>query len=267
MTAMKYTLVAAALGMFGMAGSALAQSPMQQIYGGYGPGQLVTCESNDGRHRQCAMDTRGGVQIVRQISRAQCIQGRTWGTDRNGVWVNNGCRAQFASQAGNRGGGGYGYGQPNQGYGQSLRCESTNGRYRECAIDTRGGVQLVRQISGAQCIQGRSWGQTRNGVWVNHGCRAEFAVGMGPGRGYAFGRNQNQGRGNQGWGNQGWGQQQVIHCASDSGRQQVCPVQINRGVNIQRQVSRAQCIEGRSWGWDRRGVWVSNGCRADFAVY
>lgn len=267
MSAMKLTMVATALGLFGMASHAQAQSPLQQVYGGYGQGQLVTCESTDGRYRECGMDTRGGVQLVRQVSRAQCIEGRSWGVGRNGVWVNNGCRAQFASNAGGRHGNQYGQGQ-------TIRCESTNGRYRECAISTRGGVQLVRQISGAQCIQGRSWGQNRDSIWVNNGCRAEFAVGMGPGRGYGFGRNQNnrgqnnnhQGN-NRGWGNQRGGIQQVIHCASDGGRQNFCPANINRGVSIQRQTSRAQCIEGRTWGTQRGGVWVSNGCRADFAVY
>jgi hypothetical protein len=27
------------------------------------------------------------------------------------------------------------------------------------------------------------------------------------------------------------------------------------------------CIEDQNWGWDRRGVWVSDGCRAEFRVY
>ena len=35
------------------------------------------------------------------------------------------------------------------------------------------GVQLVRQLSRAACIQGRSWGYGRNGIWVSDGCRAE----------------------------------------------------------------------------------------------
>ena len=27
------------------------------------------------------------------------------------------------------------------------------------------------------------------------------------------------------------------------------------------------CVQGSSWGWDRNGVWVDRGCRADFLVY
>ena len=32
---------------------------------------------------------------LRQLSRAACIQGRTWGYGRNGIWVSDGCRAEF----------------------------------------------------------------------------------------------------------------------------------------------------------------------------
>ena len=88
------------------------------------------------------------------------------------MWVSDGCRGEFAARRGGYGGGwndsGYGYG------GQVFRCESNDGRTRECAANTRAGVQLVRQLSRAACIQGRSWGYGRNGIWVSDGCRAEF---------------------------------------------------------------------------------------------
>ena len=55
----------------------------------------LICESGF-RHRQtCAADTRFGVELKRQISRTDCVFNRTWGYDRNGVWVANGCRAEF----------------------------------------------------------------------------------------------------------------------------------------------------------------------------
>lgn len=149
---------------------------------GYGNGQVVRCESNDGRNRTCPMDTRGGVQLVRKLSNTACIEGRNWGSSRGGVWVTDGCRAEFRS--GGYGGNGYGsngYGG-NGGYygnnhgigGQVFRCESNNGQTRECAANTRAGVQLVRVLSSSPCVQGRSWGYGRNGIWVSQGCRAEF---------------------------------------------------------------------------------------------
>ena len=180
--------------------------------GGYGQGQVVECGSGRGRFARCAVDTRGGVQILRQLSSNACVEGRTWGAEPGNIWVNRGCRAQFVvgGRRGYRdryGNGGYnngygqnngnynngygqdngyynnGYGQnggyPGNGYGQagSFRCESSGGQQQFCQVDTRGGVRIIRQLSNSSCVQGQSWGIARGGVWVSNGCRAEFAVG------------------------------------------------------------------------------------------
>jgi hypothetical protein len=173
------------------------------------------------RRHYCSADTRGGVQLVRQRSDAACIQGRTWGIDRGGVWVDRGCRADFAVGANNYGYGGYpngGYGYPNggyggypssggyggygSGYGQTFSCSSDDMRRHYCGVDTSGGVQIVRQRSDASCIQGRTWGYDRRGVWVDRGCRADFTTGGG---GYNNRRNRDYGYGNGGYGNGGYG--------------------------------------------------------------
>jgi hypothetical protein len=36
-----------------------------------------------------------GVTLSRQLSDSGCVQGKTWGYDANGIWVSNGCRAEF----------------------------------------------------------------------------------------------------------------------------------------------------------------------------
>jgi hypothetical protein len=136
---------------------------------GYGA-QTVRCESDNTRTRHCDMDTRGGVFLSRRLSDTACIQGRNWGYDRRGVWVSGGCRAEFTA-----GRGGYGYG-PGAGLGQVLRCESRDGRSRHCNAAVQRGVQLLRTLSGSPCIEGRTWGWDRSGVWVDRGCRAEFSI-------------------------------------------------------------------------------------------
>jgi hypothetical protein len=60
-----------------------------------GQGQIVTCNSNDGRRNWCSIPNRGNVTLSRQISGSACIQGQTWGTDQRGLWVDRGCRAEF----------------------------------------------------------------------------------------------------------------------------------------------------------------------------
>lgn len=58
-------------------------------------GVEVTCESVKDRRNECAMDTNGNVRVVRQLSKASCDQGRTWGLSKHAVWVEGGCRAVF----------------------------------------------------------------------------------------------------------------------------------------------------------------------------
>ena len=61
-------------------------------------GMTVTCESMNYRHQECPVPD-GPVSLVRQLSTppGDCIEGRTWGFDRenNTIWVRNGCRAEF----------------------------------------------------------------------------------------------------------------------------------------------------------------------------
>lgn len=57
-----------------------------------------------------------------------------------------------------------------------LVCGSTDGRYQLCRIDTGRGVRLIRQLSRSACTQNQSWGFTREGIWVDRGCRARFEI-------------------------------------------------------------------------------------------
>ncbi len=216
-----------------------------------GPGSL-RCESGDGRTRQCPADTRGGVRLQRQLSRAPCIQGDTWGYGRAGIWVTQGCRGEFALGYGDDYGPGYG-GM------RSFRCESSRGRVEHCAVSTRGGVRLVRQLSRGPCVEGSTWGYDRSGVWVSQGCRGEFEVDDRRRGGY--GNSWNPGGGDD------FGGPQAVRCESGDGRGRRCDMRIWRGVDLARQLSRAPCVEGQTWGWDRRGIWVTNGCRAEFNVW
>ena len=74
----------------------------------------LTCGSEDYRYRLC--DVRGridAVRLVRQRSWAPCREGSDWGWSarRGGLWVDNGCEAEFRvslrGRDGRRGRGGY----------------------------------------------------------------------------------------------------------------------------------------------------------------
>lgn len=56
----------------------------------------LVCASNDGRPARCFTDfpiTRADVD--KRYSGSPCEYGRSWGYDRNEVWVDRGCRARF----------------------------------------------------------------------------------------------------------------------------------------------------------------------------
>jgi len=67
----------------------------------------IKCESNDGRRNYCGRYDFDQVRLDRQISGSPCIQGQTWGVDREGLWVDRGCRAYFSVRADRGRHGGY----------------------------------------------------------------------------------------------------------------------------------------------------------------
>ena len=65
--------------------------------------RTVRCESRDYRHTYCPVPTYGDVQLRNERSRSACYYGRSWGYDHRGIWVDRGCRADFAVDEGRRG--------------------------------------------------------------------------------------------------------------------------------------------------------------------
>lgn len=219
--------------------------------------QTTYCASDDGNRHYCNANTSGGVQMTRQRSGSACIQGQTWGWDNRGIWVDRGCRAEFATNTGsgngnwNNSGGNW-----NNGGGQSIYCASDDGNRHYCNANTRGGVQMTRQRSGSSCVQGQTWGWDNRGIWVDRGCRAEFTTNTGTGNWNNNGGNWNGSSGNN----------QAIYCASDDGNRHYCNANTRGGVQMTQQRSGSACIQGQTWGWDNRGIWVDRGCRAEFAT-
>jgi hypothetical protein len=152
-----------------------------------GGDDTVDCGSNNRSFGHCKVPWRD-AQLVQQESRAACDRGSSWGVDGRGIWVDKGCRGVFAEVR--RRGPGYGgnsYGDGGRPYGgegsdgrrrqQVVNCGSRDGQRGFCAMALgHHAVQLVSQDSQARCTQGYSWDWTRNGIWVDHGCRGRFSV-------------------------------------------------------------------------------------------
>ncbi|MBY4595107.1 DUF3011 domain-containing protein [bacterium BD-1] len=58
----------------------------------------------------------------------------------------------------------------------------------------------------------------------------------------------------------------TLRCESRGERDRYCPADTRGGVRIVDQYSRQACVLGRTWGYDRGGVWVAHGCRARFEI-
>ena len=58
----------------------------------------------------------------------------------------------------------------------------------------------------------------------------------------------------------------TVTCASKVGTRQECPANTSRGVVLTRSYGDSACLLGKTWGYDDKGVWVADGCVADFLV-
>lgn len=199
--------------------------------------RTVTCESRNGTFSDCERVGSSNVTLARQLSDSSCVEGLSWGVRNGSLWVDRGCRAEFTV-------GGRGVIRTAGGIGSTLVCESVDGRLRQCPVNTTGGVQLIRQLSSTACTFDRTWGWDARGIWVNEGCRAEFAVG----------------------GGQTMASRNAIVCESVNNRRNHCPAETRFGVDLVRQLSDSACVRNRTWGEDARGIWVTEGCRAEFSV-
>ena len=128
--------------------------------------------------------------------------------------------------------------------GRQVTCASDDGKRHLCRVHTSRGVQMTNQRSGSPSIQGQTWGYDRRGIWVDRGCRADFYLGSGrPGGGP--GPPPSPGP--------------IVTCSSNDGRRNYCPANTSRGVLLVNQRSGSPCIQGQTWGYDNRGIWVDRG--------
>ncbi|MEO8380158.1 MAG: DUF3011 domain-containing protein [Acidobacteriota bacterium] len=208
-----------------------------------GYGTLVRCESINNGRETCTVDARDRlVAVNQQLSDNPCVLGRSWGlsSNRNEIWVDHGCRAEF--QVG-------GAAVASGAFGRSVVCESQNNGKAKCPVDTSYGVQLARQISKNDCVRGSDWGFDEDGVWVDHGCRAEFVLG-----------------GDQRFTPMTSASRSTVTCESQNNAMNHCAADTFYGVTLARQISDSTCVRGRTWGYDAKGIWVTSGCRADFVL-
>jgi hypothetical protein len=218
----------------------------------YAQAHIVRCESTDSRQAFCRVDTRGGVQIERQLSRRNCVQGRNWTTNAEGINVTGGCRADFRVNPPPYADNGYGEGRGRDrdarygnGVRQIVHCAS-NGSLRTYCGDGRSRYAITSNRDRS-CVEGRTWGTDSRGTWISGNCSADFER-------LAYGRRQD------GSNAMGYGQQ--LRCDARASGRNHCGDAFAHYTRVDD--GNRYCVEGQTWGRDERGVWVSGNCNAVF---
>jgi hypothetical protein len=208
-------------------------------------GERVTCAGTGGR-TECPADVSNGVTLVRQLSTAKCIQGSTWGTSQNAVWVDRGCRGEFQVE-----------GNASNGMGTTRRitCGNTSGSQVTCRTNGAAtAVRLARDLSGGRCQEGGNWGHTDSFIWANSGCRAEFDIsyrGNGP--------VQPLPSGNVGT--------RQVNCGAFTYQRVTCETQgFATSVRLLQDQSGGRCSQGQNWDFTDSFIWTNSGCRGTFEV-
>lgn len=131
--------------------------------------------------------------------------------------------------------------------GQTIRCTSADSGKKYCQADTSQGVRLVKRLStDIPCPKDSAWGYDEKGIWVDHGCDAEFALGPETAASTTLGAK-------------------ILTCTSDGGKK-YCDAHTGKGVRLVKQKSDAPCKKDATWGYDGLGIWVDGGCSADFEL-
>ena len=155
--------------------------------------------------------------------------------------------------------------------------------FRYVPVDGRGKQDLTQEPrnGGAAIVriedsQGGAANYTFDLMWADQRGGQSFPVTQGhdynnsqqQGRDYNTGqprRDYNNGQSAQD-GHYPPGNTNRINCSSDNGQRTYCDADTRGGVRLVRRLGRAGCQQGSSWGYDRRGIWVDRGCRAEFEV-
>jgi len=58
----------------------------------------------------------------------------------------------------------------------------------------------------------------------------------------------------------------AVTCSSEKGERQSCPADTSAGISLQRSLGPGECLLGKTWGYDDKSVWVSDGCSGEFLL-
>jgi Protein of unknown function (DUF3011) len=263
--------------------------------------ETFNCSSN-GEYQECQIPGHGNrndLRLVRQLSRRPCEEGRTWGRHGNRVWVDDGCRADFAIGRGDyddrarNDGDAYNdhdhdrdhdrdhWGRPDWDRQPAYYAGDFRGGHSYCS--SRPGSEVVYCQSGGAfkyanplrvsdaCVQNRTWGISQYGLWVANGCSGEWEIKREGGDQRAGNFDSGDHQSGPGWDRQpayyaGNFRDGHSHCSAAPGPSRTyCQSGGAFRYANPLQVN-AACIQNRTWGVSQYGLWVTNGCAGEWEI-
>jgi hypothetical protein len=201
---------------------------------------IVRCESRGTSQETCPIPSNARVELARTLSQEACREGHNWGVGTSFIWVNRGCRAEFAvTSMGYEPGPGDATANPNQ-----LRaCRSEADRrlagysYDQISVEPESRQGSVAYV--------RWWVGPMSGLCAVHanGRVLQFTtnpVGIG-------------------------GATTRVVCESRYGRQE-CRVPAGASIRLVRQRGQEPCRLNDTYGQGAAYIWVDKGCRGEFEV-
>lgn len=129
-----------------------------------------------------------------------------------------------------------------------VQLESTNGKRVSKQLEGQiSRVTLLKRLSDEACTAGRDWGYSGRTLWVDDGCRGVFAVTYRD-------RNRDDDK------------KRIFTLGNSTNSRKRLWVGANVRVELVRKLSTKPCVRGSTWGYSGSYLWVSRGCRAQFAV-
>ncbi len=145
---------------------------------------------------------------------------------------------------------------------QTISCNSRGNQPNTCRLPAGTiSVSYLGPDRSGRCVQGRTWQQRGNGLWVTGGCGGNFEIVYDTAHG---GGNWGGSGGSGGSGSNSQGFAGELTCRSIDNRQQVCRANTGGRVQLLQQYSSTRCVQNSNWRYDRNTITVRDGCQARF---
>jgi hypothetical protein len=204
----------------------------------------VTCESKNNAYQSCPVDASSGVRLSRQLSSQGCWQNDTWGYDRNRIWVDRGCRAEF--QVGTQ------------------NSVNTANAVAAAAVVGLAAAAIIASNKNDDHHNNKHKNNYSDNYDDNYNNRYDTNY---YDRYYDSYDDRYYSNTRYGYNGYGGDPRRIFSCESRNDRRNYCDIPKRGHVEVYKQRSASPCTYGRSWGVDGNSVWVKDGCRAEFAVY